>query len=352
VDAELLIALERYDEAEELLEKQVRNATATGDHQSASMALEALGQIAIRRGREQHALGLLRQSLELADDPEPAARTDLYFELARLLASTGDADAAVDLLAPLLDHLRDEHPDDLATIARFAVTLSMAQADAGRYTEASQLLAGVLRDGGDELDRDVAARVNYALSRLNNTTGHYELAADYARRALRLNEETGDEWAQALCHLGVAHILLTIGDTEEAAEHLSASRALHGDRLGTVLEGYLKVDEARLALQRGDAELSVEVARDSVALLSNAAIPGELGIAQLALARGLDELGDDHGAEQAYTAAIDLFRRRPGWHRERARAHRWYGKFLRRHGRDEAALREFELAADLAPSNQ
>ena len=352
MDPELLIALERYDEADEVLRRNLRDAQGAGDRQAASVALEALGQIAIRRGREQHALDLLRESLEYADDPDPAERTDLYFEIARLLASTGDADAAVELLEPLLQRLREQHPDDLATIAGYSVTLSMAQADSGRYTEAAQLLAGVLRDGGDELDRQVAARVNYALSRLNNTTGHYELAADYARRALRLNEETGDEWAQALCHLGLAHILLTIGDTEQAAEHLAASRALHGDRLGTVLEGYLKVDEARLALQRGDAELAVEVSRDSVALLSNAAIPGELGIAQLTLARGLDELGDDAGAEQAYTAAIDLFRRRPGWHRERSRAHRWYGKFLRRHGRDEAALREFELAADLAPSNQ
>ena len=281
MDPELLIALERYDEADEVLRRNLRDAQGAGDRHSASVALEALGQIAIRRGREQHALDLLRESLEYADDPDPAERTDLYFEIARLLASTGDADAAVELLEPLLQRLREQHPDDLATIAGYSVTLSMAQADSGRYTEAAQLLAGVLRDGGDELDRQVAARVNYALSRLNNTTGHYELAADYARRALRLNEETGDEWAQALCHLGLAHILLTIGDTEQAAEHLAASRALHGDRLGTVLEGYLKVDEARLALQRGDAELAVEVSRDSVALLSNAAIPGELGIAQL-----------------------------------------------------------------------
>lgn len=352
MDAELLIALERYDEAEEVLGAALRTAQATGDADAASQALEALGQIAIRRGREQHALELLQESLEAAGAPAPADRVNLYFELARLLASTGDADAAVGLLEPLLDELRTEHPDDLASIARYSVTLSMAQADAGHYVAAGQLLAGVLRDGGEDLDRPIAARVNYALSRLNNTTGHYELAATYARRALQLNEETGDQWAQALCHLGLAHILLTIGDTEDAAGHLAAARALYGDRLGTVDEGYLKVDEARLALQRGDSELAVTVARDSVALLSNAAIPGELGIAQLALARALDELGDDRGAEQAYTAAIDLFRRRPGWHRERSRAHRWYGKFLRRHGRDEAALREFELAADLAPSNQ
>ncbi len=247
---------------------------------------------------------------------------------------------------------RELHPDDLSTLAALTVTLSMALADAGHYTAASQALAEVLREGGDELDLPTAARINYALSRLNNTTGHYDLAASYAQRALELNEQSGDDWAQALCHLGLAHILLTTGDTERAAQHLAFSRQLHGDRLGTFHEGYLKVDEARLALQRGDAELAVQIARDAVALLANAAVPGELGLAQLVLARGLDELGDDRGAEAAYTAAIDLFRRRPGWHRERSRAHRWYGKFLRRQGRDEAALREFELAADLAPSNQ
>ena len=35
-----------------------------------------------------------------------------------------------------------------------------------------------------------------------------------------------------------------------------------------------------------------------------------------------------------------------------ARAYRHYGKFLKRLGRAEAALEAFELAADLAPSNQ
>jgi tetratricopeptide (TPR) repeat protein len=352
MDAELLIALERYDEAEDVLTADLRSAEASGDAAAASAALEALGTIAIRMGREPEALALMQRSLAAAGSPGPAERMPLYFEIARLLASNGDADAAVALLEPLIDQLRTENPDDLATIARYSVTLSMAEADAGRYTEAAQLLAGVLRDGGEDLDRSVAARVNYALSRLNNTTGHYELAADYARRSLALNEETGDEWAQALCHLGLGHILLTIGDTEPAADHLAASRRLYGDRLGTVDEGYLKVDEARLALQRSQPELAVALARESVLLLADAAIPGELGIAELALARGLEELGDDAGAEHAYVSSIELFRRRPGWHRERARAHRWYGKFLRRHGRDEAALHEFELAADLAPSNQ
>ncbi|MDX6550295.1 MAG: hypothetical protein QOJ31_979, partial [Gaiellales bacterium] len=54
----------------------------------------------------------------------------------------------------------------------------------------------------------------------------------------------------------------------------------------------------------------------------------------------------------AYTAAIDSIQQQNGWTRELAKAYRWYGKFLKRMGRAEAALEAFELAADLAPSNQ
>src|SRR6185312_2648884 len=44
-------------------------------------------------------------------------------------------------------------------------------------------------------------------------------------------------------------------------------------------------------------------------------------------------------------------RRQNGWHCELGRAYRWYGKFLRKAGRTEAAMEAFEQAADLAPSN-
>ena len=81
-------------------------------------------------------------------------------------------------------------------------------------------------------------------------------------------------------------------------------------------------------------------------------MPGQLGDAYLVLARVYDELGDGERAEWAYTAAIDAIHRQTGWTRELAKAYRWYGKFLKRMGRAEAALEAFELAADLAPSNQ
>ena len=63
---------------------------------------------------EQHALDLLRESLEAADEPDPAERTGLYFELARLLAQhrrrrrrRGPAGSRSSSGCP-------RHPDDLA----------------------------------------------------------------------------------------------------------------------------------------------------------------------------------------------------------------------------------------------
>ena len=352
MDAELLIALERYDEADELLRAELRRAEAAGDADAASRALEALGVIASRRGREEVALDLLRRAVERGGEPDPSERHDLYFELARLMSGAGDAPGAVRLLADCLDRVRREHPDDVRWAARYSITLSYAHADGGDYAAAATLLADVMREGGEDIDLSMRATVYYALARLHNSTGQPQLAVDYAERALDLRRQTGEEWFEGNCHVQVANLLLTIGETDRAAEHLAEARRLYGPRVSTVDEGYLKVDEARLALQRGDAELATRTARDAIELLASAVVPGELGQANLVLARAYEELGEDDRADAAYSAAIGLFRRQNGWPFEHARAYRLYGKFLRRRGRTEAALEAFERAADLAPGIQ
>jgi hypothetical protein len=60
-DASLLIGLLEYDLADELLRGVLRDARAAGDDQLASRALEALGTIATRRGREAEARRLMEQ---------------------------------------------------------------------------------------------------------------------------------------------------------------------------------------------------------------------------------------------------------------------------------------------------
>jgi tetratricopeptide (TPR) repeat protein len=87
-------------------------------------------------------------------------------------------------------------------------------------------------------------------------------------------------------------------------------------------------------------------------VLEGAAADGRVGEAHLVLARVQDELGEMERADAAYTAAISSLQRQADGAPALARAYRHYGKFLKRLGRAEAALEAFELAADLAPSNQ
>jgi tetratricopeptide (TPR) repeat protein len=352
MDAEILIALERFDEADELLRGELRRADAAGDADAASRALEALGVVASRRGREEAALELLRDAVERGGRPDPTERHDLYFELARLMSGAGDAAGAAGLLDDCLARVRRDHPDDLRWAARYCITLSYAHADAGDYATAATLLAGVMREGGEDIDLPMRATVYYALARLHNSTGQPELAVDYALHALELRRQTGEEWFEGNCHVQLAHLLLTLGETERAAGHLAEARRLYGPNVSTVDDGYVKVDEARLALQRGDPEQAAEIARAAIELLASAAVPGELGQANLVLARAYEELDENERADAAYSAALALFRRQNGWRFEHARAYRLYGKFLRRRGRAEAALEAFERAADLAPGNQ
>ncbi len=352
MDAQILIGLEKYDEADELLRGELRRAQAADDAASASIALEGLGVIASRRGREDEALELMQQAAEAGGWPDPLERHDLYFELARLRSGAGDAGGAVELLESGLQRVRETHPEEVRWQARYAVVLSYAYADAGNYAAAMTLLAGVLREGGEDIDLSTRAYVHYGLARLHNSTGQLDLALEYAQRSLDLRHRIGEEWNEGISHLLLANLLLTAGRPGEAALHLEQARRLFGERMSTVDRGYLKVDEARLALQLGDSGAAVQIAREAVELLSSGAVPAQLGEANLVLARAYEELGEDDRADTTYATAIGLFRRQNGWRYEHARAYRLYGKFLRRRGRAEAALEAFERAADLAPANQ
>ena len=97
----MLVALDRYDEAEELLRRSLRTTEALGDAGGASRALEGLGLIASRRGRFEHAVELLERSLELAGDADPEERFELYRELARLHGEGTNLPRAIELLEAL-----------------------------------------------------------------------------------------------------------------------------------------------------------------------------------------------------------------------------------------------------------
>ena len=345
------IGLERLDAAEEELLVALRGAEAGRDSATAARAQEGLGSIAVRRGNTAAAIDWFERVLETDERPDPAGGIELYRNLAQAYSESGRSEPAIALLEECKTRL-DARPDaDPATLVLYSIYLSHAYGDAGDYGRAAAALADALRSDVEDIDRRVRAFAYHALARLYCTTGHTAQALVYAEKQVELTEASGNDWHAANAHLVRAHILLDDAQTDAAREALNTTRRFYGDRMSGLDEGWVVVEEARLALQAGDADGAVELARQAIELLGTQSAPGELGDAYLVLARGYDELGRADRAESAYSAAIDALRKQNGWHCELGRAYRWYGKFLRRAGRAEAAMDAFERAADLAPSN-
>jgi tetratricopeptide (TPR) repeat protein len=257
---------------------------------------------------------------------------------------SGDADGAVELLEECLRRVRASVDHDTAVEAHFAISLSFAYSDAGDYGKAGTTLAGVLQSGGEDLDLRVRQRLYYALTRLNINTGRTDLAVDYARKMVDLTESAGLEDIMFEALHQCAHALLDAGDAELAGAYLSRAE---DHTQGPVDEGFLRVEQARHALQVGDYEGALDLSEQAVALLDDRSVPGELGRAYLVQARVYEHLGEDGRADSAYLMAIDALEHQTGWPTEMAKAYRRYGKFLRRRGRVEAAMRMLEQAGDV-----
>ena len=342
-DAGLLIGLCQYDEAERVLARVLADAEACGDEAAAGQALEGLATVATRRGQEIVALGLFEQAIERSGRPDPAARESLYMNAARLRSMSGDAAGAVELLEECLSRVRRAPDHDPAVAAHFAITLSFAYADAGEYGKAGTTLAGVLQDGGEDLDLRVRQRLYYALTRLNINTGRTGLAVEYAERMVELTESAGLEDIMFEALHQCAHALLDAGDADLAEAYLLRAETYAE---GPVDEGFLRVEQARHALQTAEYDRALELAGEAIGLLGDRSVPGELGRAYLVQARVHEHVGDDDRADRAYLMAIDALEHQTGWPTERAKAYRRYGKFLRRRGRTEDALRLLEQAGE------
>jgi transcriptional regulator with XRE-family HTH domain len=78
LDAMMMIRLEQYEEAEELLRGVLREAEVDADAERMSECYEGLALISARRGHDRQALELFQQALEVGDPPHPAQRPDLY----------------------------------------------------------------------------------------------------------------------------------------------------------------------------------------------------------------------------------------------------------------------------------
>jgi tetratricopeptide (TPR) repeat protein len=352
LDAMVLARMGRLDEADELLRGVLREAEVNGDAERVSEACEGLGLVAAARRDDEEARRLLEHALEVGTPPDPAQRVQLYGRLQELYRRSGDVARALALLQDCIARLGHGEPADQAKLVRYSLWLSEAYAEAGAFSRSAEALADALSDRSHAVDLASRAAAQYAISRSHAATGALDQAIRFSDRALALYELADDNRALGEAHLTYAQRLLDQGDAEDAGSHLRAAREVFGPGAEAVDRGRLLVEEARFALQAGLGETAVDYATEAVAVLEAAADAVHLGDAQLVLARVHDGLGQMERADAAYAAAIAALQVQPDASAALARAYRHYGKFLKRLGRAEAALEAFELAADLAPSNQ
>ena len=348
-DASLLIGLGRLDEADRVLSEMLDQATAAGDQELAGRALEGLGAVASERGQEAQALQLFEQAIERGGRPDPAERESLYTHTRTAAVVLGRCRRRPWRCSRSASTACRPTPDaDPAVIAHYSITLSYAYADAGQYGRANSVLAGVLRTGGEDLDLQVRRRLYYALTRLNMNIGRSEQAIEYSEK----NLETAialDSQDVFVAYLQCAHVRLDANHTELAGDYLAEARRRAPDPLGSVDAGFLLVEEARFSLQQGDHDTALSRASAAVELLADdPSGPGQSGLAHLVIARVHDDRGDADAADPEYRLAIDSLERQTGWPTELAKAYRRYGKFLRRRGQLDEAMRMLELASDTA----
>jgi tetratricopeptide (TPR) repeat protein/DNA-binding XRE family transcriptional regulator len=352
LDAMVLARMGRLEESEDLLRGVLREAEVNGDGERMSEAYEGLGLIAADRRDDREARRLLEHALEVGSAPDPAQRIALFGRLQEIYRRSGDVARALALLQDCIAALERERPADQAKVVRYSLWLSEAYAEAGAFNRSADAISNALTGNAGAVDLLSRAEAQYAISRSHAAAGALDQAIRFSDRALALYELADDNHALGEAHLTFAQRLLDQGETDAAGTHLRAAREVFGPAAEPVERGRLLVEEARHALQAGHGADAVDRATEAVEVLERASASSRVGDAHLVLARVQDELGEVERADAAYATAISALQREADSAPALARAYRHYGKFLKRLGRADAALEAFELAADLAPSNQ
>jgi tetratricopeptide (TPR) repeat protein len=345
-DAELELRLaDNTSEAQRKLERLHGEALEAGDALAASRASVALGLAAAHAGHNNEAIKRLEDGLQLAD-VSPAMRPDVYATLGRALAASGDTQRAVDLFERCLEDVSRETPEDFTAQVRFTTYLSYALTDLGDLERAEDVLQDAIARAEEATDAYSRVRLYWSVARLNDVQGRSAAALNYIRRAIALLDVTDDTLHLARAHLLAGSILLSQGRVDRAGTHYELAERLFGPSAEPEDLANLYADQSKLAATHGNADEAISRAEAAVEAASGEYLH-ERANALWALAEAKALKGDVDGADGAFRQATELLRDH-GHRRDHIEAHRAWGKFLRRSGREDQALEVLEQAADLA----
>jgi len=303
-DAELELRIGTQPEATaENLQRLISEARALGDPLITARAVAALGVALSATSSHAQAIPLLEEAIA-SSTITPALRPDVYLALARAHSAAGHLTESISVLETSLDFVREHASEYVGAYMRFAIHLSYALTDAGRFEEARAVLEKAMEEHGDDCDRRAQVSNYWTLARIAAMSGETPAALEHMRRAIALLEADEDSLALAKAEGAYGQILVLDGRFEEARGPLdncvlTLERAGRSDDLGLFV-----TDQAICAAELGDVDEAERLAGKALGLLEQS--PREQGgaVGALAVARALKK--DATGAGPLFARAVDL----------------------------------------------
>jgi transcriptional regulator with XRE-family HTH domain len=274
--------------AEATLETLLGGARSLRDERAESRVLECLGLLALDRRDDARSVQLLEQARSSGPRPNARERPALFRALGRAHAGTGDLIQSAAVLQAAFDEV-SEAPADVALMVQFGSYLANAYTDRGRFGDAEQVLARVLRHE-HEVDGANLVRLDWALARTYAEQGQSRVAEMYAHRVLARMERGEELRARGHAHLLIAGVLLDQDQAERAAPHLDQAEQLLSTEAPVEL-ALLSYERGRAALLQGDAD-AAKAHAETTLRRTEGTEPGYAGmayalLAEVALADGL-----------------------------------------------------------------
>lgn len=303
-EAQLALRMDDHDLAGRLYQQELE--AAGEDQHRRGAALEGLGELAFRAGKEHDAIRLLEQALELYGE-EGVRRRTLVDILGRSYAFVGDLEASIGLYERAL-RLAEER-EDVVDAVLLRILLSAALSDAGRLGEAEQALAAALAHADELSDPQARVRLYWAQCRLHILKGRPDLAERYGRKVLDLIELSEDSYHLGLGYRLMARIKLDRGQPQEALELLERAREAVGGMANEQEEAIIRLNEARALAQLGELERAGSMAMEAAGKLGGR--PDEAGQSFSLLAKTFAEVGDRVRAIELYELASEFLEQTP-----------------------------------------
>jgi len=270
----------------------------------------------------------IAQTRQLADNDGPAAHEQALRLLASLPADATPVDRAraLNLLSRTEIHLAltkpaTQHAEEALKIATTAgdrasqaeaeINLSLSAINEGRIdrlvettTHSLSLLDGVQRP---ELLAEAMLRTSVMYRRI----GQIDESVTLAMQGMDIAQRSGNSLALVYAHHGVAIAYDQSGRLAEATEQYELMRR-HAQAAGSkVLEAYALLGVAGMAVQRGNTDGGVAMARQAIAMFETTRTPANLAIAYYTLAYNLQRQGRIAEAAVEVDRAIAIYEERP-----------------------------------------